>query len=295
MAMLITLFSCQTEETEAIVNDAETASLFLQLPDSSLDNRKEGFYQGVFNTFDTTIKGQILINLGNQGQYKAEVQLLSGETLYFNANTKGTNNLVFSNHRGSFTINISDDGKAVAEDLMIDEKQGYIRSYKKNRGSNISLALGTYEETGNTSFTGNWDMVNLGSQVSVAGIYNGMAPGIDNVVISSPNGSVFEDTNFTNEPITVCTSYTAARAYVTFDLIGNGFIQLIEAQDQVSTFGGVDCSWGLSASAVSNINITGYTNNTCQTVNSGIWSWNGKTGTISVSSIGLPTTGPSNL
>jgi len=250
---------------------------------------------GIFNAFDTSIKGEVIISLGNSGEYRAEVRLISGETHHFTTNSLGTENVTFSHQKGSFVVNVLEDRTMEVADFIFDGKESYIRVYKKQRGVDITLALGTYVETGNASFTGNWDVVNLGSQVFPEGLPTVTALGIDDVVVSSPNGSIFSDSDFSNEIIPMCIDYPAFRAYVSIDVTGDGLQQRIEAQDQLSTFGGINCFWGLSADTVLNDILLGYRGNFCQTTSSGTWLWSGRSGTISVSSIGLPPTGPSNL
>lgn len=283
------LLACQSEEFSIITSINDTNSLFFQTPESELDESKEGLYHGLFNSFDTSIKGEIVISLGNNGRYEAEVLLVNGKSIYFGTNTIRTENVLFVNARGSFELTIKDNNILEVDDFLFDRKPCYIRAYKKLRGVDVSVALGTYTETANASFMGNWDLLNLGSQVIPEGLPSGTALGIDRVIISSPSNTVFEDSNLIKEVPPLCIDYPAPIAYVA-DVFGDGEDQILEAQSQVSTFGGMDCFWGISVGASFNTVIGDYYDDDCQVTTSGTWSWNGKTGSISALSVGLPPT-----
>jgi len=277
------LLACQSEEFSIITSIDDTNSLFFQTPESELDDSKEGLYHG------TSLKGEIVISLGNNGRYEAEVLLVNGKSLYFGTNTIRTDDVLFVNSRGSFELSIKDNNILEVDDFLFDRKPCYIRAYKKIRGVDVSVSLGTYTETANASFMGNWDLLNLGSQVLPEGLPSVTALGIDKVIISSPSNTVFEDTNLVKEVPSSCIAYPSPIAYVA-DVFGNGVDQILEAQSQVSTFGGVDCLWGISVEAGFNTVIGDYSDDNCQAATSGTWSWNGKSGTINALSIGLPPT-----
>ena len=90
------LFSCQKDSfleeigdspsgDSTISVDATDEEIFddldLQDPRASLDNSSQGLYRGVFSTYNGLFHGEILINLGNDGEMAAAIHFVDGQKL----------------------------------------------------------------------------------------------------------------------------------------------------------------------------------------------------------------------
>jgi len=271
LAIGLLLISCQTEN---ISENTETSveNLFLQTPKVSFDASEKGIYHGVFSTFDSKLHGEIIINVGNDGNYNAGVKLLNGEKLTFEATNKDLASLRFEGERGSFIFNATEKEYLVASNFLVDGKNGYIKVYKETRGGGFSVLFGAYIDGANPTFTGNWDVLSLGDFEPGSGFLL-----IQDIVISH-NGSMFSDsTAGLLEPFfESCFFSSPFTGGAT-----NG--DAISAVDQIATFGGIEAIWNM-------VGLSGLYFNpiTCDVLpfgEDGTWSWNGRSGTIFVLSV----------
>jgi len=275
LAIGLLLISCQTED---ITENTEVSveNLFLQTPKASFDTSEKGIYHGVFSTFDSKLHGEIIINVGNDGNYNAGVKLLNGEKLTFEATNKDFPNLHFEGERGSFSISLND--KPIDIKLEIDNKKGYIYAYKETRGAGVTIALGSYIDDSDPTFSGNWDMINLG-RIDPVNPFGALT--IEDIVVSHIGGQVFTDETIgVLEPSTGCV-FAGDSGYMlqlAADLI------ILDGKDQIVTINGIECVWTMFY-GVNGATIT-YQDITCSVVAAGTWSRNGRTGSITVLSAG---------
>ena len=117
----------------------------LQDPRASLDNSTQGLYRGVFSSFDGTNHGEIVINLGNDGEMAAAIHFINGEKIAFTAESETLTTFKFRNNQGSFSFNVADIEDPTATDVIFNQKASYIRAYKERSSRRISIALGHYE------------------------------------------------------------------------------------------------------------------------------------------------------
>ena len=272
------LSSCQQEET-AIENQLATFDLFSQSPKSSLDTSQKGLYYGIFSTFDTKLHGKILINVGNDGNYNADVKLLNGERLKFLANNKSLSHLNFVGDRGSFTIEVLDNTKVEATNFMVDNKEGYVRAYKGTSRGIPVIAFGTYVDSSDPAFTGNWDMVNNSGATAPGVPFINLT--IEDIIISHPGGFVLGDEDLLiYEPV-----FCVFASPVPYFVNEGATFKYINAQNQQSTFNGVVTNWGLFRGL--NGTTLSYLDGACQSATSGTWSRLDRSGTITVTDFGM--------
>lgn len=259
--------SCQKEE-DVISTNEKTAN-------STLDNSYKSLYKGLMNTFDTSLKANLVINVGNDGNYIAEATFLNGDILIFNSASLGSDeNITFSNSRGSFTVTNIENNTIEIDNLILDKKAGYIKAYKLSKGLEVTVLMGTFVDSGDAAFIGNWDMINRGTQITPTGFFSSLV--IEDVVVSTPSGYMFSDENMTFENPGSCV-FPAPVPWLYDD---GGSLLLLQANSQVSTFNGIDCNWG-TFYGVNGATIT-YRDESCVVSTSGSWSWNGRNGTFSV-------------
>ncbi len=256
---LIALNSCNSDNDDIDVNsdllentiiEDEDTSLFEITPDSSLNDSRFGLYHGVFTTVDLSKRGKIYVYIDNNGKHRAELELLDGEILEFTSNA--TNNLEeiqFSNQRSSFIFNALDLHNPIATNVIIDDIEGGIQTFKDTSSQRISVILGTFVDALDSSFTGDWDIITNGmphpDEFSGDGFEQIMS------IVVSINGAMYTDTDPNQESWTTadggCALQNANPTSAAFapDLLfpspGQG--PYLEAFNQIAIYNGVEISW----------------------------------------------------
>jgi len=241
-------------------------SLFETTPNEKYNQQSKGLYHGVFSTNDLTIKGKIYISVGNDNLYAAEVELLNGKRLRFEAEKIDLYNFHFFNEKGSFDFNVEDFENTIADNVIYDNKEGYIRAYKDNSNARRMMGLGTFISTdGGPVLTGNWDLVLGGQHPNDAGQQGWLR--INDIIITF-NGQNFNDTDNVNENMgNACTNVNWIRAAYHPSVFGLGEPSL-QGMNQISKFNGVVTNWSAKINPW-----------VCDT--EGTWSRNGRSGTFS--------------
>ncbi|WP_299678043.1 hypothetical protein [uncultured Dokdonia sp.] len=282
--------SCSTDnenDLETTASDLETVSLFEIIPDASLDTSNKGLYHGVFSSSDRTRKGEIYVHLGSDNVYRAEVLLNSGELIEFTANGNASlHEILFSNERASFIFDVTDSEHPRATNVTIDNKDGYIQTYKERSNQRIAMVLGSFVDSSDPSFAGNWDIA-ASSTVQPEDAFEGDGFFTIMDITVSINGNMFNDTDPNTESWggfgeagSVCVLarneffITPGEAGIAPDFQGLGFPYL-EGFNQIATYNGVDISW--DASIVPAGSSTGFG---C-TEFEGTWSGGTRSGTFS--------------
>ncbi len=293
--LLITSFiSCQQEafiEEGGVVNagdvtvdvDPTDEEVFDELdsqdPRPSLDNSNQGLYRGVFATYDGSLHGEIVINVGNDGDYTAAIHFTDGSKHAFIANNRILAGLEFSSTRGSFKFDVSDIDNPVATRVTLDQKLAYVITFKETSSRRLSLVLGHYYDKTDASFKGNWDLISFGiPEFNFPG-----AQRIESSILSN-GGEVFLDTDADQmEAFNGCFGFDVTGAYmaqVSQDIF------VVEGKNQSATFNGLRCEWNMSYSFQDNRGT--YSNVLCEPGASfGIWTWNGRTGALVIDAIRL--------
>ena len=257
---VMALNSCSTDSDtdvlESEIVNIETTSLFEVTPDASLDQSEFGLYHGVFSSRDLSLKGKIYVQV-QDNDYRAEVQLRDGEILEFTATpTNVINNIEFSNERGSFTLDITDIDHTVAANVVLDTKEGYIQVFKDRSNQRTLMVLGTFVDSADPTFTGNWDIATDGTLHPEDGFGDGFET-ISEIVVSI-NGNMFTDTNLDIESFDFECSIEPlmgdfiSQAGLTDNFLGEG-ITILEGYNQIATYNGVDIMWNATLTRVSDL------------------------------------------
>ncbi|MFT5892256.1 MAG: hypothetical protein ACI9Y7_002366 [Dokdonia sp.] len=268
------------------------------IPEARFNNDSKGIYHGIVVSSDTEIHGRIWINLENDGRYNATVVTDTGDKLSFFANMgRGPSitsfaTIAFVGERGSFTFDVSDYNHPVATNVVINTKESYIQTVKDRSDQRANVALGTYVDTDDATFTGTWDLMTDGTLDPIIGL-----PILTQTCTVGPTGAMFTDT--TMEPFDwscfVGSVQTFTPIFARFGdpnnaLSGNEFW----AQGQTLAIGGTNASYSIGVSTLvsdANGEIVGLFNVDLTGVNpaigcyvsfgvQGVWEWDGRSGTI---------------
>lgn len=323
LLILTGFYACQTDELETIeeTNTIIAVDLKTFVASQDLDATPKGKYVGVIGHHtNPNIHGKIFINAGQHNQYNALVEMTDGKRERFagRPQTKDGSVVYFRGSTGSFTINLEDFENPILSSVQFNEEtsDGYLVVQKSTGGADAFVLNGTYVDETNPNFTGNWDLIGDGNVTVVEFDMTFTPPGLpfpvtltfrvptENIgtLSISHTGSTtpFIDTTFETNAAQACIE--AALPGVMFssdpfvipsgipnpadgtDLGGAGSVS---AGGQTSTFNGSDASWSLSFGAPIPAAMIpgGFSNDDCTPATSGTWSWNGRTGTISISGI----------
>lgn len=252
-------------------------NLDLQSPRPSLDNSTKGLYRGIFSTYDGQDHGEILINFGNDDTFVAAVHFVDGQKIVFSTNDQSRNSANFRNNEGSFAFSFADTDNPIASEVIYNGKPGYIRVFKEISSRRISVALGHYEDDGDRTFKGNWDLISFGIAE-----FNFPGANLLDMIILSRGEQVFTDTDSNNlEEFSGCFGFDVRGAYLAKV---SGDIGLLEGKNQLAVFNGLRCEWNLSYS-MQNEEST-YSDSSCNAeARSGTWTWNSRRGRIFVDAL----------
>lgn len=279
LALAFLFVNCE-KENESFDNSEIPVDLLAQLPNKAFDHSAKGLYIGIFSTFDTQLHGKIVVNVGNDGNYNAIVALLSGEKLGFTAtNSTNLSALEFEGNRGSFTLNVADKNNVIATNVIADNKDGYIVAYKARSSGIPILAFGTYVDSSDPAFNGNWDMVNTTGATDPGVPFTNYT--IEDIIISHPGGYMLNDDEAGIGEAVNCV-FPSAAPYLMND---NPTFKYVDAQNQQSRFNGVVTNWGVFYGV--NGPTISYSDGNCQAATSGTWSRLDRSGTITITDIGF--------
>lgn len=232
LAIGVLCANCVQEE----VTEQASADLTAKTTNKDLDvvpNR----YFGVLSTFDTQIHGELRIDLGADTEFQAIVTLVNKDVLKFKAivNKKNPAIVDFKGSTGSFTMDFGDKRNIVTTNFLVDNKEGYIGAFPEPRRGG-SIFIGSYVDSSDPAFSGNWDMMNFGRTDPTTGL-----PIIENIVISHTGGLVFPDeTAGVFEPFSEDCVYIEIMVGAQTD--GFGFF----ARNQIATFNSIPTIWNMN-------------------------------------------------
>ncbi|WP_157663534.1 hypothetical protein [Gilvibacter sp. SZ-19] len=249
----------------------------LQDPRASLDNSSQGLYRGVFSTYDGLYHGEIVINLGNNGEMAAAIHFVNGQKMAFIAETETLTTVSFRNNQGSFFFNVADIDDPKATQVVLNEAPGYIKAYKERSSRRISIALGHYDDSLEPDFKGNWDLISFGiREFNFPGAFR-----LSEVVISRGDQVFVDLERDITEDFEGCFGFDVRGPYIAQV---SGDIALLEGKNQFSNFNGFRCDWNLSYSFQNNRGT--YSDSRCApTAQSGVWFWNGRNGRLFVDAL----------
>lgn len=314
----IGLYSCRTEEIETYADDASFVKLNLEtfIPDPSMDNTVKGKYVGIIGHHtNPAIHGKIFINSGQHGQYNALVQMTDDSRLKFVGTPQNRDASIvhYKGDNSSFTVNFENHNKAIVSAVRFEkeENDGYIVLQKTIKGVDAFVLTGTYVDSSNPAFTGNWDLMGDGTvtiipvQIDVPTFplpitINVPTENIGTLSVSHTGSAApLLDTSFETNTTLACigdmfptANFPTVPFIIPSDITGptGGFLGgegSVSAGGQSSLFNGSTSSWTLSyGDPIPAANFPGgFTDDSCMPTASGTWSWNGRTGTISIEGI----------
>ncbi len=170
MAVVAMLFTCSKDnvETETTAHLVMQQNIDLnakeQSPLASLDNENKGIYLGVYVSGTTTKRGLIWVNLGNNGQYNAIVEMTTGETLKFQGQSisKGTFNYHFVAKNAQFDV-LLEDNVPVIKNASLNNELFFGVIVKDKSNTRAMAETGTYISD-NGAYGGTWNLIADGSK-----------------------------------------------------------------------------------------------------------------------------------
>lgn len=312
----VCIMSCSTDtsDTQTITIDENIpaiADLVTFVPDTEFDNTSKGKYVGIFgHHLNQELHGKIYINAGNDTRYAALIQLVNGEELKFTGveQSRSSDIIYFEGATGSFDIDFTDYRNPEATNVIMNgvDTEAYISLAKSTRGAPTLVILGNYEETGNAgAFYGNWDLIGDFDTFDVVSVPTGLSfplPTSVDVQIEEIFSMVISHTTSmtpltSNNALDFGENTAAACAEeqlpgftlpTTEAIIGNipllDNVTLVSAGGQTSMINGIEATWSLNytpAIPIAGVTET-YVADNCTPITSGVWSWNGRTGTTTV-------------
>jgi len=295
--VIFALVSCQKEsqEIENIDSVDLITTILTQTAQPEFDDQNEGLYRGIFSTYDLSVKGEVILDLGNSKEYQAAVKLhIGGENLSFEGRQIEDiriDRYVFESPRGSFEVQLDDKRKIVIRNFEFDGKDTYIVAYKERSMVDVSISFGNFTDDGDPLFTGNWDAINKGMtyQSPPAHSTNPVPLMIIEEIIISRNGDIAlsTDTAPYNDSFLEPCFYLDTFQHGYFYKVPADPYQEIIAYNQTSTFLGSVCTWSLAHYFFGGAFV--YDTPACGTPDAtgyGSWSWNGRAGKIFVDRLG---------
>lgn len=270
LAVMLVVFSCSkdTIDTETTADLVMQQNIDLnakeQSPLASFDNENKGIYLGVYVSGSSTERGLIWVNIGNNGDYNAIVEMTTGETLRFQgtSTSKGAFNYHFVAKNAQFDV-VLEDNVPVIKNASLNNELFFGVIVKDKSNTRAMAETGVYLSD-NGLVGGTWNLITDGTIVNPNGF---PGEGLTSVVVTR-NAHVFMDTTFETFDF-VCTGITA-------------FIPMIADFDasnpnspaswgQTSNFNGTT-TWGIILNGDGGIN---YLDGDCNAIPAGRFTYNG--------------------
>ena len=219
--LMLSLCIMACSDDEVITNDTlnadltstvniETVDITTATPNKAFDLVGAGLYQGIIVTEDAQFHGKIFVNVGNDGNYNALVETDTRERVSFKGEPLNRANTLFQfeGKRGSFVYDVTNYDSPVASEVVIDNTNGFVQTVKDRSEQRAAVALGTYADTIDPSFTGPWDLITDGTpainSVGRDGATPIVLPLLTQVCILGPGGNMFVDNVFENHQLSGC-------------------------------------------------------------------------------------------
>ena len=269
MAVVAMLFSCSKDNVET----ETTADLSATIAQSSAIE-----FSGVFgHHLDNDMHGKIYVTIDGSAS-QASIQLVNGEEINFQGNqlNKEATTVNFSSNRGSFTFDAGAEyGTRVSNLIFDDVSDAYVRAIEvPTRGGGMIL-LGTYEQDSDPSFNGNWNMLGDGIDIEKFG---SNAQLVAMTVITHQSGFVVSDAS-AEDQVGGCTGGPDTFLWDPAGDVPTGGNPSVFSHLQTTLIAGIQANWGLEYRR--DLGEQTYVDELCTvTVESGFWSWNGRTGNI---------------
>ena len=266
------VFSCsqdqETSDENLNFNVAKDIAAIDQFPNRTYDESKFGMYHGVVASATSLSRGKIWINVNNNGQYNATIDLVGGAIIsfglkpQFQAIAATTEVYEFEGAIGHFVLDISDFNNPILTDVAL-YNESYFGSVLKSRSNSLANAVtATFSESGNPAFSGTWNLISDGS------IQNPNGDGGEAItsLMITYDGNVYTDLIFESFNADTCLGLPA---YI--PTIGsNGLEDFVVCDYQNTEFGTGIAKWNLGYDASTDTYMSWMR---CETVASGDFVW----------------------
>ncbi len=279
MLFVLVTLSCSQEN---ITNDNSASLVYTdittlkdQIPNSLLDNSLEGIYHGVVASGTTQSRGKIWVNVGNNSDFNALIELVDGSTLGFSLDPASVSAAAamtifyFESNDGHFTLDLSDPEVPEITNLVLQNESFFGRVVKSMSNNMASSATATFTETGNPGFSGTWNLIADGSVFNPNG-NNG--DGITSLLITV-DGDLIEDFDFNSFNAMACLS----SANYTPTLNSYGVADYTICDYQTSAFAGGTAKWYLSYDQSGAVYMNYFS---CEATTSGTFIWTSDDGIV---------------
>lgn len=299
-AIAIAFWSCETETAVETSTDSIDLTSIIKLEtakaSSAFDTSVLGLYKGVFASNDATYHGELIVNLGNDAFYNALLSLTNGDKIGFAQIPNSQLNAPtyqFEGEYGSFTIDVTDVTNVEILDFQLYNQASQAHIIKETSSHPVRMSLGTFVDSTDPTFLGTWDFMSTSTTVIQVPTPLGNFPltvnVISEVVIMKTGGPMLNDTTMEDfTPGVACPATIPQGTQAPFfsgeqDIMIPPFpaIMLDEyaAGTQTSDFAGAMASWNfLYSKAQGDV----YYDIDCNILTGGTWSWNGRSGSISL-------------
>lgn len=247
-----------------------------QVPNPLFDSSVEGMYHGVVASASTQSRGKIWVNVGNNSNFNAIIELVDGSVFEFNLDpdtvleTSTMTVFHFESSIGSFTIDLGEIESPEISNIVLQSESFFGRVVKSMSSNMASSVTATFSATGNPGFSGTWNLIADGSNANPNG-ENG--DGITSLLITL-DGVVYEDFEFSSFNATTCFGIPS---YVP-TLSSFETPEFTICDYQTSVFNGGTAKWTVSYDPDG----AGYMNYlSCETATAGTFDWTSADGITS--------------
>lgn len=235
-----------------------------QKPVSFFDNEnKKGLFHGLIASSNTIDRGKIWINLGNNNNYDAYVEMVNGIVMKFVGTSKKNSSLYeFKSENGYFTADLSGE-EPVFSDIIERGDTYFLKVYKQSTKNTVKVVTGRFHSEENEALIGTWSLLSDGKVADPNG--NG-GEAITSVVVTMGGEMMVDDR------LELINDTCIPLQNVIPQLSDNSDAGLIGAYNQISDFNG-ETKWNLSFC------LGQYLNTHCKRVESGNFEWTSEEGT----------------
>lgn len=243
-----------------------------QAPQAKYDNSEKGLYRGLVAAKEGMSRGYLNLNVGNDGNYIASLEMADGVQFKLVANANNLNAVYhFSGAEGSLKVDLSDFNNVIVSDVVLNNQEYFSQVFKHTTTRMPAARTGTWLQTSNPAFNGTWNIIADGTIVSPNG-FGG--EGITSVLITR-GGAIFTDTTMEPWDFTPCGAPTSTWVPTIGFVGGITSPNAITTWAQTTNIGSNPATWNMIADFQDP-----YADNACTPMASGTWAWNGRTGEI---------------
>ena len=288
-SMAILALSCSQEDTLNPEQDANAdlsapLSIMEQSALAKFDYDKKGLYHGLFLAGYGQERGQIWINMANNGKYSAEVVMQDGRRFIYKAvksevKSEKSKTFFVSESGSSFYLDANNYQQPEITEAKIGGDLFFGVVKKKTSFADPISLTGTFEETGNPAHSGTWNFIADGTLVDPNNNGNDEHIGLTDVIVTK-DGSIFMDQG----PFETSSCFGPLVPLLNAELTtSNPFIQVVMGEQTSEFFPSATTTWSIIG-ITTEVSVS-YTTD-CVTSKLGrfnhVWGPNDRTGTVEI-------------